>query len=53
MFFPFIFHKRFMSKTEEVAATTEGKKAPKDAPPAHLGWNSHEAVVSPIHVVKH
>jgi hypothetical protein len=24
----------------------EGKKAPKDAPPSHLGWNSHEAVVS-------
>ncbi len=33
-----------MSTTEE--ETTEGKKAPEDAPPSHLGWNSHEAVVS-------
>jgi len=33
-----------MSTTD--AAATEGKKASSDAPPAHLGWNSHEAVVS-------
>ena len=31
------------SKEEPVA---EAKKAPKDAPPVQLGWNSHEAVVS-------
>lgn len=36
-----------MSTTDEKATeVTEGKEAPKDAPPAHLGWNSHEAVVS-------
>jgi hypothetical protein len=31
-----------MSTTEK----TEGKKAPKDAPPTHLGWDTHKAVVS-------
>ena len=31
---------------EKAAEKIEGKKAPKDAPPAHLGWNSHESVVS-------
>ena len=40
----------FQSTTEstdvEGKAPTEGKKAPKDAPPANIGWNSHEAVVS-------
>ena len=36
-----------MSTTDEkTTEVTEGKKASKDAPPAHLGWNSHEAVVS-------
>ena len=41
-----------MSATDEETAAepaTEGKKAPKDAPPSHLGWNSHEAVVSSMH----
>jgi len=33
---------KLMSTTD--AAATEGKKASSDAPPAHLGWNSHEAV---------
>lgn len=28
----------------EETPEVEGKKASKDAPPAHLGWNSHEAV---------
>ena len=26
-------------------AETEGKKAPEDAPPVNLGWDSHKAVV--------
>jgi coproporphyrinogen III oxidase len=30
--------------TEKDEVKSEGKKAPKDAPPSHLGWNSHEAV---------
>jgi hypothetical protein len=28
---------------------TEGKKAPADAPPANLGWDSHSAVVRHQH----
>jgi hypothetical protein len=31
-------------KKEEI----EGKKAPEDAPPVNIGWDSHKAVVSPI-----
>jgi hypothetical protein len=33
-----------MSATAE-EPKTEGKKAGEDAPPTHLGWNSHMAVV--------
>lgn len=33
-----------MSTTEKATETTEGKKA-VNAPPTHLGWDSHKAVV--------
>ncbi len=33
-----------MSTTEKATETTEGKKA-ENAPPTHLGWDSHKAVV--------
>ena len=47
---------RIMSTTDAEAPTepkgeekaVEGKKAPKDAPPTNIGWNSHEAVVSTV-----
>jgi len=32
------------STDTEEKAPIEGKKAPKDAPPANIGWNSHQAV---------
>jgi len=32
-------------KTEE-KEEAKGKKAGKDAPPTHIGWNSHQPVVS-------
>ena len=33
------------STAEKEDQKTEGKKAGKDAPPTHLGWDSHQAVV--------
>lgn len=35
-----------MSTAEKEDKKTEGKKAGDDAPPANLGWNTHQAVVS-------
>lgn len=32
------------SETEE--KKVDGKKAPEDAPPVNIGWDSHKAVVS-------
>ena len=39
-------HSELHSTAEKAEAKTEGKKAGKDAPPEHLGWDSHTAVVS-------
>ena len=39
-----------MSATAE-ESKTEGKKAGNDAPPVHLGWNSHKPVVRQTQLV--
>ena len=39
--------KKKVSKKDDKKEEIEGKKAPKDAPPVNIGWDSHKAVVSP------